>query len=92
MRYLKCGRCRIRLDRTGPEVHLFDRRCPICGSALEPVAELSDLVGFRSFDLADGEEEFAAAPSPQQRRSRSLRAVRETMSTRDAALWPLPKR
>ena len=90
MRYLKCARCRIRLDRTGPEVHLFDRCCPICAAALEPVSELSELVGFRAFDLAGGEEEFAATPSLPPRRS--VRPVRDAMATREAALWPLPKR
>jgi hypothetical protein len=83
--YLTCARCRIRLDREGPEAHLFDRRCPICGKPLEPPGELSELVGFRLFDLANGDPAFADASGD---RHRSVARVGEAVSARDAALTP----
>jgi hypothetical protein len=83
MPYLKCAPCRIRLDRAGPEAELFEGFCPICGMALEPASQLAELVGFRSFDLADGERAFA---TPSEKRNESVRHVRDAMTTRDAAL------
>jgi len=56
--YLKCEACRIRLDRASPEVTLFDGLCPMCGTGLERARDLTELVGFRSFDLAQGDQAF----------------------------------
>jgi hypothetical protein len=82
MSYLKCVPCRVRLDRAGPEAQLFDRGCPICGSPLEPAAELSELVGFQAFDLAQGDPVAVSSED----RNRSVRRVRDAMGTRDATV------
>ena len=62
-----------------------ERRCPICGSTLEAADHLSELVGFRSFDLTQGDKAFA---TPSADPHRSVGRVRKAMSARDAALTP----
>jgi len=39
-------------------VTLFDGLCPMCGTDLERARDLTELVGFRSFDLAHGDRAF----------------------------------
>jgi hypothetical protein len=51
--YLKCVPCRIRVSATGALKDLAPGACPGCGSALEPVAELIEVMGFRSPDRLD---------------------------------------
>jgi hypothetical protein len=51
--YVKCISCRIRVSQAGSETELTDGLCPGCGRALEPVASLAELVGFRSPNLHD---------------------------------------
>jgi hypothetical protein len=46
--YLKCVPCRIRVSATGAGMDFAPAACPDCGSALEPVAELIEVMGFRS--------------------------------------------
>ena len=53
MPYFKCVPCRIRVSASGARTALADGACPGCGSALEPVAQLTELVGFRSLNLPD---------------------------------------
>ena len=86
MPYFKCVACRIRLDRAGPEAVLFEGLCPICEMALEPADELAELVGFRSFDLAQGEPSFETSPSARasSTRKRSVGRVEDVMARRDA--------
>ena len=67
MPYVKCAPCRIRLARESPEVTLFDGLCPICGLKLEPATELAELVGFRAFDLAQGDRAFETRPGSRER-------------------------
>jgi hypothetical protein len=51
--YFKCVPCRIRVSESGAGTALTDGGCPNCGSRLEPVAELTEVVGFRSPNLLD---------------------------------------
>jgi hypothetical protein len=51
--YFKCVPCKIRVSATGAGTALTDGACPSCGSALEPVTDLTELVGFRSPNLLD---------------------------------------
>jgi hypothetical protein len=81
--YFKCAPCRIRLDRESPEVALFDGLCPICGLSLEPAAELTELVGFRAFDLAQGDRSFE---TPAGGRKQFVGRVLDAMTRRDATL------
>jgi hypothetical protein len=51
--YFKCVPCKIRVSAAGADTTLTDGSCPGCGSALEPVSELTEIVGFRSPNLLD---------------------------------------
>lgn len=53
MPYLKCVPCRIRVSASGTGTALTDGACPSCGRALEPVADLTDVLGFRSPNMLD---------------------------------------
>ena len=47
MTHFKCLGCRSRVWRDVPAAPHIDDLCPGCGDPLEPVAELSELVGLR---------------------------------------------
>jgi hypothetical protein len=53
--YLKCVPCKIRVSKAGPGTARTDGSCPACGSALEPVVKLTEVLGFRSPNLFDAE-------------------------------------
>src|SRR5690349_16825272 len=53
MPHYKCGACRTRLQVWGSPTELVRDLCPTCGSRLEPVAELTELVGLRSIQSGD---------------------------------------
>lgn len=81
--YFKCAPCRIRLDRESPEATLFDGLCPVCGLELERATELSELVGFRAFDLAQGDRAFDA---PEDGQELFVERVLAAMTRREATL------
>src|SRR6266576_6169495 len=85
--YVKCAPCRIRLHRESPEVTLFDGLCPICGLELEPATELAELVGFRAFDLAQGDRSFETPPGD---REQLVGRVLSETTRRDATLARRP--
>jgi hypothetical protein len=64
MPHLKCQPCRNRLYRAGSGDQVGDL-CPACGSLLEPVGELAEVVGFRLIRFAERAD--GAASSPYQR-------------------------
>ena len=47
MPYFKCTSCRTRLYCAGSSAELVGDLCPGCGSLLEPVLALREIVGFR---------------------------------------------
>jgi hypothetical protein len=51
--YFKCVSCRIRVSVAGAATDLTDGSCPGCGQSLQPVANLTELMGFRSPNLHD---------------------------------------
>jgi hypothetical protein len=51
--YFKCVPCKMRVSAAGARTALTDGACPSCGRALEPVAELTEVMGFRSPNLLD---------------------------------------
>jgi hypothetical protein len=51
--YFKCVPCKIRVSSAGAGTALTDGSCPGCGLTLEPVVELSEVLGFRSPNLLD---------------------------------------
>ena len=59
MRDFKCVACKIRTRRAGDSAHDAGDACPSCGSQLEPVGKLADIVGFRWVTTTDGPEIYA---------------------------------
>src|SRR5205807_8962934 len=57
MVYFKCLACRTRLYGSGTPADLVGDLCPSCGSLLEPVGELDEVVGFRSIKSREGPRE-----------------------------------
>jgi hypothetical protein len=53
MPYVKCVPCKIRVSLAGTGMDPTDPSCPGCGLALEPVAKLTEVMGFRSFQPLD---------------------------------------
>jgi hypothetical protein len=51
--YFKCVPCKIRVSVAGAGMDLAGESCPGCGLALEPVAKLTEVVGFRSPNVFD---------------------------------------
>jgi hypothetical protein len=56
MPHFKCEGCRIRLSRPVSPAGGVGDLCPDCGSLLEPVGHLADVVGFRAIRLREGAE------------------------------------
>jgi hypothetical protein len=80
MAHSKCLTCRARVWRDGTAAEHLDDLCPGCGGPLEPVVELSELVGLRS---------LRARPRREPGRSPDLSAriaaqIRETIARNDA--------
>jgi hypothetical protein len=59
MRDFKCVACKIRTRRTGDSGHDAAAACPDCGSPLEPVGQLAEIVGFRWTTTTHGNEIYA---------------------------------
>jgi hypothetical protein len=51
--YFKCVTCKARLYSVARPDGLVRDLCPGCGAMLEPVGELTELVGYRSIELRD---------------------------------------
>jgi hypothetical protein len=48
MPYVKCVPCKIRVSVAGNGTDATDPSCPGCGFSLEPVVQLTEVMGFRS--------------------------------------------
>src|SRR5947209_12186458 len=48
MPHYKCAACRVRVHVSATPAGLVGDLCPDCGSLLEPVVDLAELIGFRS--------------------------------------------
>jgi hypothetical protein len=53
MPHFKCVACKNRLYSPGSPADLVGDLCPGCGSLLEPVGELAEVVGFRAIKSRD---------------------------------------
>ncbi|MCA1699411.1 MAG: hypothetical protein LC790_11150 [Actinobacteria bacterium] len=71
MPHYKCVACKTRLYSAARPPDLVGDLCPQCGSLLEPVAELAEVVGFRSITSRDGAAD-AGALSTRERLSDRL--------------------
>ena len=54
MPHYKCVPCRARLRDSYPATAALRDLCPRCGSLLEPVSDLAEVVGFRAIASVDG--------------------------------------
>jgi len=76
MPHFKCVACRTRLHSAAAPADVLGDLCPRCGSPLEPVGELAEIVGFQSIrqrnsPADDGgsfstEAQAAALPKPEE--------------------------
>ena len=80
MAHSKCLTCRARVWREGDAVDHLGDLCPGCGGPLQPVSDLSELVGFRSL-RARPRSVSRALPDRSQR---IAAAIRETIARHDA--------
>lgn len=53
MPHYKCAACKTRLHVSESPAELVGDLCPQCGSLIEPVADLAELVGLRSIESVD---------------------------------------
>ena len=79
MAHFKCLRCHSRVWLDAPAVEDVDDLCPGCGDPLEPVSNLTELVGLRS--LGTRERPLRSAPDQSARISQQ---IRETIARHDA--------
>jgi hypothetical protein len=47
MPHFKCLACKMRLHSTESQADPIENLCPVCGSFLEPVGDLGEIVGYR---------------------------------------------
>jgi hypothetical protein len=66
MPYFKCAPCKTRLFSAAGPVGLVGDLCPDCGSLLEPVGELAEVVGFRSIRSRDSAADGGASSTHQR--------------------------
>ena len=69
----KCAACRIRIRQAGD---VAADPCPDCGSPLQPVGELAEVVGFRSVTTGDRQVDDAAPVGDFTGRRNALYAQR----------------
>ncbi len=82
MPHFKCVACKTRLySAVGPD-DLVGDLCPDCGSLLEPVGELAEIVGFRSIRDRDS----AVDDSPPGTHERIAGRVDDFFARREAVL------
>jgi hypothetical protein len=72
--------CRARVWRDGPPADHLDDLCPGCGGPLDPVADLTELVGLRCLRARPRE----AHRHPVDFSSRLSDQIRETIARNDA--------
>jgi len=54
MPHFKCLACKTRLRSTESEADQIGDLCPVCGSLLEPVGDLGEIVGYRVIETRGG--------------------------------------
>ena len=92
MPHFKCLACRTRLYSAGRPGDLVGDLCPRCGSLLEPVGELAEIVGFQAIKDRDSAADDRS-PSTQHRiaeRAEDFFARREAIHAQarlDAERW-----
>lgn len=82
MPHFKCVACKARLYSATAPADLVGDLCPGCGSLLEPVGELAEIVGFRSIRSRGGETE----DRPPGTHERIADRVEDLFARREATL------
>ena len=82
MPHFKCVACKTRLYSAADRDDLVGDLCPGCGSLLEPVGELAEIVGFRSIKPREG----AADDGPPGTHERIAGRVDDIFARREAIL------
>jgi hypothetical protein len=82
MPHFKCVACKTRLYSEAVPADLVGDLCPGCGSLLEPVGELTEIVGFRAIEDRGG----AADDSPPGTHDRIADRVDDFFARREAIL------
>jgi hypothetical protein len=65
MPHFKCVACRTRLYSAATLDDLVGDLCPGCGSLLEPVGELAEIVGFQAVKQRDGAADDSRPRRPE---------------------------
>jgi hypothetical protein len=91
MPHFKCVACRTRLYRAAAPADLVGDLCPGCGSLLEPVSGLAELVGFRRIQRRAGAAQ-ASSGGLQRLADRvgeikALGQAQETQAPLDDSRW-----
>ena len=92
MPHYKCEGCKMRLYSAAGLSDLVGDLCPGCGSLLEPVGELAEIVGFQSIKARDAVPD-EGAPGTHRRiadRVHDLLPLREAIRSHaapDGARW-----
>jgi hypothetical protein len=85
MPHFKCVACKGRLYGSAT---MPDDSCPGCGASLEPVGELSEIVGFRLLETYEGPAAGAAGRlADRVAEMRARRAAEKASTELDPALW-----
>jgi hypothetical protein len=92
MPHYKCEGCKTRLHSAAAPADLVGDLCPGCGSLLEPVAELAEIVGFQSIKPREGAADDSAPGThrPIADRVHDLLPLREAIRAHappDGARW-----
>ena len=82
MPHFKCVACKMRLYSVATPADLVGDLCPGCGSLLEPVGALAEIVGFQSIRPRDG----AADGSPPRGHQSIAGRVDALFARREALL------
>src|ERR1039458_6900241 len=61
MAHLKCLACKTRLQSTESSADPIGDLCPVCGSLLEPVGDLGEIVGYRVIETRGGRSRSGAS-------------------------------
>jgi hypothetical protein len=92
MPHFKCVACKARLYSPAGAADLVGDLCPGCGSLLEPVAELSEIVGFRAIKPRGSSASSGAAGAHQRLADqigvvRARRGANRSEAPLDAERW-----
>ena len=65
MAHFKCLACKTRLQSTESPADPIGDLCPVCGSLLEPVGDLGEIVGYRVIESPDSSSHSGASRTGQ---------------------------